>query len=216
MSRVIVCNPAAPEEKVIAAVVEALTEGLAVVIPTETQYGLAVRADSDEAPGTINRIKGRAESDRSALFVRDIAMAEAFCVLTPISRCLATKFLPGPLTLVLPAKENQTAVSRHFLSPHGIGIRLSSSPLVAAVMARVPFPVTATSANRSGEMTPATVDLIHKSLGEAVGLYLDGGPCRAITPSTVAAVNGAVRILRHGAIAEAELRSHLRREGLDG
>lgn len=210
------CNPAAPEETVIAAVADALTEGLAVVIPTETQYGLALRADSDEAPQIINRIKGRAESDRSALFVRDIAMAESFCRFTQISRSLAAEFLPGPLTLVLPAKEDQTVVSHRFLSPHGIGIRLSSSPLVRAVMVRVPFPVTATSANRSGEMTPATVELIRAMLGEAVGLYIDGGPCRAITPSTVAAVNGTIRILRHGAIAEAELHSHLRREGLDG
>jgi L-threonylcarbamoyladenylate synthase len=203
VSRVIVCNPAAPEEKVIAAVVDALTEGLAVVIPTETQYGLAVRADSDNAPELINRIKGRAESEKSALFVRDIAMAERFCRFTPIARSLTAKFLPGPLTLVLPSKEDQTAVSPLFLSLHGIGIRLS-------------FPVTATSANRSGEMTPSTVDLIRTMLGDAVGLFIDGGPCRGITPSTVAAVNGEVQILRHGAIAEAEIRSHLRREGLDG
>lgn len=216
MSRVIVCNPAAPEENVIAAVVKALTEGLAVVLPTETQYGLAVRADTEDAPETINRIKGRAESERSALFIRDIAMAGSFCRFTPLSLSLATKFLPGPLTLVLPARDDQTVVSHRFLSLHGIGIRLSSSPLVKAIMARVPFPVTATSANRSGEMTPATVEPIRTMLGEAIGLYIDGGPCRAITPSTVAAVNGTIRILRHGAIAEAEIRSHLRREGLDG
>ncbi len=216
MSRVITCNPAAPDVKVIEAVVAALAEGLAVVIPTETQYGLAIRADSEAAPVMIGRIKGRPETERSALFVKDVAMAENFCRFTPLSRALAARFLPGPLTLVLPAKENQTVISEQFLSEHGIGIRLSSSPLVAAVMARVPFPVTATSANRSGEITPPTVDLIRRSLGEAVSLYLDGGPCRGITASTVAAVNGEVRILRHGLIAEAEIRRHLRQEGLGG
>lgn len=216
MSRVIVCNPAAPEESVITAVVDALTEGRAVVIPTETQYGLAVRADADDAPRMVCRIKGRAESEPSALFVRDMAMAERFCRLTSLSRSLADKFLPGPLTLVLPVREDQTIVSRRFQSAHGIGVRLSSSPLVAAVMARVPFPVTATSANRSGEATPATVEPIRRSLGEAVELYIDGGPCRAVAPSTVAAVNGRVHILRHGAVAESDIRGHLRREGLDG
>ena len=216
MSRVITCNPAAPDDAAVAAVVDALTDGLAVVIPTETQYGLAIRADSDSAPATVNRIKGRPEAERSALFVKDMAMAELFCRFTPLSRSLAARFLPGPLTLVLPAMKDQTVVSPEFLSAFGIGIRLSSSPLVAAVMARVSFPVTATSANRSGEMTPPTVDLIRKSLGEDVSLYLDGGPCRTLSASTVAAVNGEVRILRHGLIAEDEIRRHLRQEGLDG
>ncbi|MDD4053095.1 MAG: Sua5/YciO/YrdC/YwlC family protein, partial [candidate division Zixibacteria bacterium] len=89
MSRVITCNPAAPDDTAIAAVVDALTEGLAVVIPTETQYGLAIRADSDSAPAVVNRIKGRPEAERSALFVKDVAMAELFCQFTPLSRSLA-------------------------------------------------------------------------------------------------------------------------------
>jgi L-threonylcarbamoyladenylate synthase len=216
VSQVITCNPAAPDDTAVAAVVDALTGGLAVVIPTETQYGLAIRADFDSAPAAVNRIKGRPEAERSALFVKDMAMAEQFCQFTPLSRSLAARFLPGPLTLVLPARKDQTVIPPDFLSVFGIGIRLSSSPLVAAVMARVSFPVTATSANRSGEITPPTVDLIRKSLGEAVSLYLDGGPCRGLTASTVAAVNGQVRILRHGLIAEAEIRRHLRQEGLDG
>lgn len=216
MSRIITCNPAAPDDTVIAAAVDALTAGLAVVIPTETQYGLAIRADSAAAPAAVNRIKGRPEAERSALFVKDIAMAESFCELTPLSRSLAARFLPGPLTLVLPARKDQMVVPPDFLSAFGIGIRLSSSPLVAAVMTRVTFPVTATSANRSGEIPPPTVDLIRKSLGEDVSVYLDGGPCRGLTASTVAAVNGQVKILRHGLIAEADIRRHLRQEGLDG
>jgi L-threonylcarbamoyladenylate synthase len=211
-----VCNPVAPDEAAVTAIVDTLEAGLAVVLPTETQYGLAMRADSASTSAAISRIKGRSETERSALFVKDISMAESLCRFTALARSLAMRFLPGPLTLVLPVREAQSIVPVDFISAYGLGIRLSSSPLVAAVMARVPFPVTATSANRSGEIPLATVASIRSSLGEEVSLYIDGGPCPDLAPSTVAAVNGQVKILRQGAIAEADIRSYLRQEGLDG
>jgi L-threonylcarbamoyladenylate synthase len=207
VSRIVTCNPARPDEKAIAVIAEALTDGQVVVMPTETQYALAVRADRDDAGQTIRNIKKRSDDATPALFVKTIEDAEKFCLLSLAARKLAGRFLPGPLTMVVPAKPGQQVIPEDFVSTHGIGLRVSSSPLIRAVMARVRFPVTATSANISGDITPRTVDKIRETLGDSVDLFIDGGPCGGIIPSTVVHVNEAVSLLRHGVIAETEIRA---------
>lgn len=209
MSRIVSCHAARPDNHVIDEIIETLEQGAAVVMPTETQYALSMRADRADTPEKIGRIKRRAAVIRAALFVKDIKMAEQFCRVSKTAVRLAERFLPGPLTLVMPGKENQTAVAAGFLSEHGFGIRISSSPTIAAVMAKASFAVTATSANISGVMTPATVAEIAGELGERVALYVDGGPCRGVVPSTVVKVNDDMEILRHGIIGEAEIRHYL-------
>lgn len=209
MSRIVTCDPVTPAADVIKAAVEALIDGSAVVMPTETQYSLSVRGDDERAPAKIRMIKQRGETVAVALFVKDLTMAKSFCDINETARRLAEKYLPGPLTLVLPAKKGQVAVASAFASPDGFGIRLSSSPVIAAVMERAPFAVTATSANISGEMTPSTVGEINRVLGERVDLYLDAGPCRGVIPSTVVRVGDGVTVLRPGVIPETEIRRYL-------
>ena len=216
MSRILPCDPARPAVDIIEAAVEVLDNGGVVVMPTETQYSLSIRADRPEAMATIGRLKGRESSVKPALFVRDLSLAEQFCLLNTAARALGERYLPGPMTLVVPARPGQRVVADGFVSEHGIGVRISSSPVVAAVMNRVPFAVTATSANRSGEMTPSTAAEIARLFGDEVDLYLDGGPCRGVVPSTVVKVDGGVTILRHGQIAEAEIRRFIEKERRDG
>jgi len=209
LSRMLACNPVQPDIGVIDETVAALTDGLTVVMPTETQYSLSVRADSDTAMKKICAVKRRSENLKAALFVKDMNMARQFCEINETAGRLAERFLPGPLTLVAPGKENQTAVAPGFRSDDGFGFRISSSPVIRAIMDRVTFPVTATSANISGDMTPATVSDIRKILGDAVDLYLDAGPCRGRVPSTVLKVDNTITILRHGIISEKEIRRAL-------
>jgi len=205
VSRLLRCNPERPEDSVLDIVAETLFAGGKVVLPTETQYGLAVRGDKEGTLDEICRLKRRDSSLRSALFVKDMKMAESFCTVSRSARELAECFLPGPLTLILPPRENQTAVSRDYLSPDGFGIRISSSPVVKGISNRIPFPISATSANISGEKTPPSIQEIEKLFGDGVDLYLDGGFCRATTPSTVVKVNGVVELLRPGQIPENEI-----------
>lgn len=211
MSSVLTCDPAQPSEEVIKSAVDALLAGEAVILPTETQYGLALRADRPDAPERIDRIKKRIGGQTTALFLARFEQAESFCKVSAKARLLADKFLPGPLTLVLPGLEKQDKVADGFGSLAGFGIRVSSAPLVAAVMSRLDFPVTATSANLSGRMTPTGIDEIKNDFGDMVSLYIDGGAAsgRSRIPSTVAAVDNDVIILRHGAIGEAEIRKAL-------
>jgi L-threonylcarbamoyladenylate synthase len=203
------CQAARPDNQVIDEIVETLTRGAAVVMPTETQYALAMRADDNDTPEKIGKIKHRPEGVRAALFVKDIKMAGRFCHLSETAEKLAKRFLPGPLTLVMPGRDGQKDVAEGFRSEYGFGIRISSSPIIMAVMDKVPFTVTATSANISGATTPAAIASITEQLAGAVRLYVDGGPCRGIVPSTVIAINGDLEVLRHGLIAETELRRFL-------
>lgn len=214
MSRILSCDPARPDAGIVWDVVGVLNAGNAVVIPTETQYGLLLRADREDAFVRLQQIKKRPEARKPALFVKDLEMAEKFCEISAVARALADRYLPGPLTLVLPPRAGQTSVPPQFLSADGFGIRLSSSPLVAAVTRHLSFPATATSANVSGEICPATVSEIQTIFGDAVNLYLDGGPCRGIVPSTVVKVAEGVEILRHGIISEAEIKSFLQTAGV--
>jgi len=210
LSRRLTCNPARPDDSVIGDVVRGLEDDLMVVMPTETQYALLMRADREDAPEKIGRIKKRSGVVPAAVFVKDIQMAELFCEMSYMARRLAARFLPGPMTLVLSARAGQRAVAAGFASQDGFGIRISSSPVVKAVMAKTSFPVTATSANISGETSLATVQEIAEVFGEDVDLYVDGGPCRGVVPSTVLKVTDTVSVLRHGAIPEAEIRRFLK------
>jgi L-threonylcarbamoyladenylate synthase len=207
VSTVLTCDPANPDVETIRRAAKTLIRGGAVVIPTETQYGLSIRADRPDAPGKIDRIKRRNKTLPVALFVKDIRMAELFCEITEMAGKLAERFLPGPLTLIMPARPGQTAAAEAFASSGGFGVRISSSPVVAAVMQQVSFPITATSANLAGRKTPATVAEIRKELGDNVDLYLDGGPCRGVVPSTVVKAGADVEIVRHGVISDAEIKS---------
>ncbi len=209
VTKVIKCDPIAPQPEVIAEVVRVLENKGAVVFPTETQYGLGLRADGDDVLENVCRIKKRDSKLLPALFVKDIEMAEQFCIVNEDARLLADKFLPGPLTLVLPAREDQSAVNADLASDDGFGIRISSSPFVRACMRSTGFPVTATSANESGRVTPSTVAEIKEYLGDSVNLYIDGGVNRGIVPSTVVRVSDSVDVLRHGAIPEVEIRRTL-------
>lgn len=208
MSRIISCDPARPDRTVVAEIARALAGRKAVVLPTETQYGLAVAVD-ERTRETICRIKRRAQDLKTALFVKDMEMTARFCVISTMARYLAERFLPGPLTMVMPLIPGQTIIPDDLASEAGVGVRLSSSPLVAAVVRELNNPITATSANLSGQLTPETVEEIVAMLGEQVDLYVDGGPCRSIVPSTVAQVGERVTILRPGVIPETEIRRAL-------
>lgn len=205
MSREIKCDPAEPVDKIIQEIRAALNKEMIVVLPTETQYALSIRANQS-ALEKIGRIKKRNLDLKPALFVKDIEMAEKFCEINKIAMHLADKFLPGPLTLIVPEKKGQNFISSEYKSDLGFGLRLSSSKVMMSIMSGMEKPVTATSANISGQHGSSDIDYIKQELGDDVDLYVDAGPCRAVTPSTVVWAGDDTKILRHGMIPEIEIK----------
>lgn len=188
---------------------DALRRGELVIYPTETFYGIAADAESPAALERIFAVKGREPDKPIALIAAD--SASAFTIareVPPNARRLAAAFWPGPLTLVLPARQR---LHPALLGPDGgVGVRVSSHPIATAIAAGLGRPITATSANLSGDPPPVTLDNMRAAFGDKVSVYLDGGTLTGGAPSTVVAADAhAFRIIRAGAISEREIAAAL-------
>lgn len=182
-----------------------LRAGELVVYPTETFYGIAADPFSPAALKKLFAIKGRDPQKPIALIAADAEMAfEVARDGSPIARRLATAFWPGPLTIVLPARDG---FPPQLVGPDGgVGIRVSPHPIARALSDGFARPITATSANRSGEQPATTIRAARESLGDKVKVFLEGGTSQASAPSTVIACDAhGYRIIRAGAISEQQI-----------
>ena len=183
--------------------------GRVVVFPTETVYGVGANALDPEAVARIFLIQGRPTDN--PLIVHLSGAAEIGLVaseVSPIAHRLLEVFAPGPLTIVLPARADLPRVVTAGLDT--VAVRVPSHPVAHALLAASAVPVAAPSANRSGEPSPTRVEMARRSLRDGPDAYLDGGPCEVGLESTVLAVfHDEIRILRPGAVTEADILSVL-------
>jgi L-threonylcarbamoyladenylate synthase len=187
------------------AAVAALAAGAIVCYPTESTYGLGVDAASPAALARLVALKGRDPRSPFGLIAGDRAQARSVARAWPeAAERLAARDWPGALTLVVPAIEG---LAPELIGAYGVGVRVSPHPIAQALAAGLGRPITATSANRSGEPAAVVVAEARARFGERVAVYLDGGVC-AGTPSTVVAVDqdGNLTLVRAGALALPELR----------
>jgi L-threonylcarbamoyladenylate synthase len=183
----------------------ALTAGETIVYPTETFYALGVDALYAQAVERLFAIKGREPGKPVALIAADTAMAFALAREVPTAaHVLAEAFWPGPLTLVLPARDGIPAAL--IGDDGGVGVRVSSHPLARALAAALGGPLTATSANPAGEPPAVEPAAAHRALGDKIKVFLEDGRLAGGAPSTVVAVDRTgIRVLRPGAVSEREL-----------
>ena len=200
----------APEE-IYAAAGEAaalLRRGEIVAVPTETVYGLACDALNAEAAAKVFAAKERPSFDPLIAHVADATWIESLSVVTggadALARKLAEAFWPGPLTMVLPAKDVVPDLVRSGLPT--VALRCSAHPAMAALVAALGRPVAAPSANRFGRISPVTAQDVIEELDARIPLVLDGGPCRHGLESTIVAVeDGRLVLLRPGPVTVEEL-----------
>jgi L-threonylcarbamoyladenylate synthase len=171
-------------------------------------YGLGADARSATAVARLVALRGRDEGKPILVLVADLAMAATVAAaVAAAARRLAARFWPGPLTLVLPARDGLPAPLT--AGTGTIGVRVSRHATAAALVAGLGRPVTAPSANPPGGAPPRRVEDARGYFGGAVAAYVDGGTL-AGGASTVAAVErGGVRVLRAGPVSEAALNAAL-------
>ena len=191
----------------------ALAAGEAIVYPTETFYALGVDALSSQALERLFAIKGREPGKPVALIAADTAMAFALAREVPAAaRVLAEAFWPGPLTLVLPARDGIPAAL--IGDDGGVGVRVSSHPLARALATAFRGPLTATSANLAGEPPAVEPAAARRALGGKVKVLVEDGRLAGGAPSTVVAVDrSGMRVLRQGAVSERQLAAALKGGG---
>ncbi|QFT76356.1 L-threonylcarbamoyladenylate synthase [Erythrobacter sp. THAF29] len=184
-----------------------LAAGGLVAVPTETVYGLAARADSAEAVAKIYAAKGRPDFNPLIVHVRDLAQAEKIGEFDARARDLVERFWPGPLTLVLPLREDAKVAGAVTAGLPTIALRQPAHKVMRAVLEETGSPLAAPSANRSEEISPTRPEHVIASLGKACPVVLDGGASQKGLESTIVALrpDAAWSLLRPGPVSHETL-----------
>jgi L-threonylcarbamoyladenylate synthase len=187
----------------------AIRSGGVVAMPTDTLYGLAADPFNSKAVDRIFLIKGRAAEKGLPLIAADIAqITGSLGELTAIGLRLARRFWPGPLTLLIPAPKR---LALQVTGGTGrIGVRVPDHAISRALCAMCDRPLTATSANISGQAATSDPDEVAEALGQSIDLLLDSGRTRGGAPSTIIDVAGdSPRLVRAGRIPWEEIEACL-------
>ncbi|HSR02077.1 MAG TPA: L-threonylcarbamoyladenylate synthase [Methylophilaceae bacterium] len=181
-----------------------LTQGEVVAIPTETVYGLAADARNEQA---IKKIYSTKERPASNPLIVHIASSEQVLdwakEFVPLAKKFADAFWPGPLTLVLPARENVSKIVR--AGEPTVALRVPVHPVARELLLQSKLGLAAPSANKYTQLSPTTAQHVSESLGENIAV-LDGGACKVGIESTIVSVlDNQWQILRLGMISANEL-----------
>lgn len=199
------------DETGIGRAVQLLRAGELVAVPTETVYGLAARADSEDAVAAIYRAKGRPSFNPLIVHVASMEMARRIAQFDARAEQLAAQYWPGPLTLVLPLRDDAAIVPAVTAGLATIALRMPANEVTRDVLRQLDLPLAAPSANRSMAISPTTAGHVADSLGDRVAGILDGGPCAKGLESTIIALreSGDWSLLREGPITRADLTAAL-------
>jgi L-threonylcarbamoyladenylate synthase len=200
----------APEN--LSAAVEALKRGHVIVFPTETLYGLGADALNEAAVEEVFRLKGRDPSNPFPVLVAGQETLHTLVAEIPATaQRLMDRYWPGPLTLVLPGQKN---IPKPLCNPTGgVGVRISSQPIATLLVNRLGRPLTATSANPSGEEPARTIQEAKKYFAGQIEVFVDGGILTSESGSTVVEVmEDSIRVIREGKINAYELQQVLDEE----
>ena len=193
-----------PDREGIAEAARILREGGLVAVPTETVYGLAARADRDESVAAIYKAKGRPSFNPLIVHVADLEAAQALATIDARALQLADAFWPGPLTLVLPLREDAPVAAAVTAGLATVALRCPAHPVMRALIAETGLPLAAPSANRSGGVSPTDAAHVVSSLEDRLDAVIDAGACEAGLESTIVALRegGRWQVLRPGPISE--------------
>lgn len=186
-----------------------LKNGGLVGIPTETVYGLGANGLDPEAVANIFAAKGRPQDNPLILHIPHVSWLERYC--RDIPACayeLAERFWPGPLTMVLPRRNNVPDVVTAGLDT--VGMRCPGHELCRSIIALADVPVAAPSGNTSGRPSPTTARHMLEDMEGKIHAIVDGGPCGVGVESTIIDLTCVPpRLLRPGGVTLEQLRSVL-------
>jgi L-threonylcarbamoyladenylate synthase len=178
-----------------------LEQGNVIGIPTETVYGLAGNAFDIEAVTKIFEVKNRPTFDPLIVHTNSVERLKDFVQYLPEKALfLAQKFMPGPLTLLLPKHESIPDLVTSGLD--SVAVRIPNHALTLELLTNLDFPLAAPSANPFGYISPTSAQHVNQQLGEKIPFILDGGECQIGIESTIIGFeNEEVIVFRKGGLA---------------
>ena len=202
-----VISAAAPECAELAA--NFIKQGELVAIPTETVYGLGADGLNPEAVAKIFEAKGRPQDNPLILHIADSDQLDSLCHDVPEAAwLLAEKFWPGPLTMVLPAKDCIPKRTTAGLST--VAVRCPDNAITRQIIRLAGVPIAAPSANISGKPSTTTAQHVLDDHNGKIPMIVDGGACRVGVESTIVDLTEErPRLLRPGGITPEQLKEVL-------
>ena len=190
--------------------IAALSRGDVIALPTETVYGIACDAHDPEALRKLFELKGRPANVPLPVALAQASWTERW-QRAPDARvlALARRWWPGPLTIVVEAKEDVSPVLTAGLGT--VALRVPDEPHALAVIGGFGRAIALTSANRHGEPPARSAEAVDEVFGARVAAVVDGGPSGSGVPTTIVALtaNEGWRVLREGGVSEEALRRAL-------
>lgn len=195
----------AADEKTPAVAAELIRQGELVAIPTETVYGLGADGLNEAAVAKIFEAKGRPQDNPLILHIWDAEQMEQFCHDIPKAAYdLAKAFWPGPLTMVLPARD--IVPKRTTGGLNTVALRCPDNAVTREIIRLSGVPIAAPSANLSGKPSTTTAQHVLHDHDGKIAAVVDGGPCRVGVESTIVDLTeDRPRLLRPGGITPEQL-----------
>lgn len=195
---------AAADPGLIAAVTAAVRRGELIILPTDTVYGVGANAFDEEAIGRLYVIKQRAREKGIPILLADLSdLAKIASDVPPAAEKLIARFWPGPLTLVLPKRQD---LPPSISSTGSVAVRLPDHAASRKIIRAAGGALAATSANLSGQAPAKNVAEALYALAGTVSLAVDDGPSGGQMASTVIDCTGdTIRLLRAGPLSMEEL-----------
>jgi L-threonylcarbamoyladenylate synthase len=188
-------------------IVSELSAGRLIVYPTETVYGLGCDPFDETAVKRIYMAKRRPFDMAMSIMVKDLRMMEEVALLDERSRLLVTRFMPGPLTIIVTKRPNVPDILT--ASTNEIGVRIPDNPIAMKLIEEF-GPLVTTSANVHSHGNPITCDQAVADLGPSVSIYLDGGPAEIGKPSTIIQLtDNEITLIRPGALSPETIKAAL-------
>lgn len=184
---------------------EIIKQGGLVAFPTETVYGLGGDGTNPEASRRIYAAKGRPSDNPLIIHIAHPEDAEKYTYTNDTYYRLAEHFMPGPLTVVLKAKESVPPETRGGLAT--VAVRCPLHPVARRLIELSDRPIAAPSANLSGSPSPTSARHVVDDMQGRVDMIIDGGDCEIGLESTIVKIeeDGAMVLLRPGKITVSEL-----------
>ena len=171
-----------------------------VAVPSETVYGLAANAYSDQSIKRIFKLKKRPMNNPLIVHYLDINKLREDCHISDNFIKLYNKFCPGPITFILKLKKNSKISKFVTNKQKSLAVRFPKHPLFRRLLKNLDYPLAAPSANISTRLSSVQASDVIEEFGSKIKYVLDGGKCKIGLESTIVSLLDKPTILRYGGL----------------